>query len=76
MKEMIIDINELILERKTLNDLSYIEIICEICEEKDIDIESIKKHLSKAILEKLEAEFARLRMFKDIKEENTLDELF
>lgn len=73
---MIENINDTIIKRKIDTGLSYIEIICELIEEKNLDYETLKKHLSKAIVEKVEAEFSVRRMFKLNKDDLTLDNLF
>ena len=44
--------------------LSYIECTVEVCEQFDIDYESIKKVLSKNIKEKIELEAMQLNLLK------------
>lgn len=40
--------------------LSYMDAIIEVCDDKDIDLEDVRKYISPVIKEKLEAEAMRL----------------
>lgn len=42
------------------HDVSYMDAIVAICEDKDIEVESIRKHINPVIKNKLEAEAQEL----------------
>lgn len=49
--------------------LSYMDAIIEVCDDKDIDLEDVRKYISPVIKEKLEAEAMRLNF---LPRQNTL----
>lgn len=49
--------------------LSYMDAIIEVCDNKDIDLEDVRKYISPVIKEKLEAEAMRLNF---LPRQNTL----
>ena len=49
--------------------LSYMDAIIEVCDDKDIDLEDVRKYISAVIKEKLEAEAMRLNF---LPRQNTL----
>ena len=49
--------------------LSYMDAIIEVCDDKDIDLEDVRKYISPVIKEKLEAEARRLNF---LPRQNTL----
>ena len=52
------------------NKQSYMDAIVHLCEENGLELEDVKKYLSTAIVEHLEAEARQLRF---LPQQNTLD---
>jgi hypothetical protein len=58
------DISLLVEEYKSKHNASYIESTVAVCEENNIEYETLKKSLNKSIKEKIEAEASSLRLLK------------
>ncbi len=58
------DISLMVEEFKSKHNVSYIESTIAVCEENNIEYETLKKGLSKNIKEKIEAEASSLRLLK------------
>lgn len=58
------DVSSLVEEFKAKHNVSYIESTLAVCEEHNIEFETLKKSLSKNLKEKIEAEASALRLLK------------
>lgn len=58
------DVSKLVEEYKAKHGVTYLESVVEVCAEHGIEIESLKKILSKSIKEKIEMEASERNLLK------------
>jgi hypothetical protein len=64
----------MIEKRVVEENVGYIEAVCDLARENDIEVEEIVDHVHPQLKEKIKIEFIKKNYFPDMKIEGTLDD--